>query len=189
MYNFLMKNQIWIIIILLVAVIIYLIFNSKFRAKVYNLIAQAEVGNISRESLIKTIDKVQEGDLDDRMVLVMASIVQLVPVLNIIPKSILVPFLNKYVQKAFDRIKLALKTVPKNATVAVQIDVQAENISNTIVSKLDDFESNKEIEETNYVDNNNYISKDELSNRLKDVFGRVKIAQIQKEHIEKELLK
>ena len=117
MYNFLMRNQIWIIIILLVAVIIYLIFNSKFRAKVYNLIAQAEVGNISRESLIKTIDKVQEGDLDDRMVLVMASIVQLVPVLNIIPKSILVPFLNKYVQKAFDRIKLALKTTPKNAIV------------------------------------------------------------------------
>ena len=182
MYNFLMRNQIWIIIILLVAVIIYLIFNSKFRAKVYNLIAQAEVGNISRESLIKTIDKVQEGDLDDRMVLVMASIVQLVPVLNIIPKSILVPFLNKYVQKAFDRIKLALKTVPKNATVAVQIDVQAENISNTIVSKLTDLESNKEEEET-------HIPKEEIATRLDEIFERVKIAKIQKDHIKKELLK
>ncbi len=180
MYNFLMRNQIWIIIILLVAVIIYLIFNSKFRAKVYNLIAQAEVGNISRESLIKTIDKVQEGDLDDRMVLVMASIVQLVPVLNIIPKSILVPFLNKYVQKAFDRIKLALKTTPKNAIVDLEVSLKSEVVSSAIVSKLNDtFEPKEET----------HIPKEEIATRLDEIFERVKIAKIQKDHIKKELLK
>lgn len=180
MYNFLMKNQIWILIILLIIIIVYLIFNSKFRAKVYTLIAKAEVGDISKESLAKAIDKVQEGDLDERMVLVMASIIQLVPVLNLVPTGILTPILNKYTQKAFNRIKLALKTTPKNAIVDLEVSLKSEVVSSAIVSKLND--TFKPKEET-------HIPKEEIATRLDEIFERVKIAKIQKDHIKKELLK
>ena len=180
MYNFLMKNQIWILIILLIIIIVYLIFNSKFRAKVYTLIAKAEVGDISKESLAKAIDKVQEGDLDERMVLVMASIIQLVPVLNLVPTGILTPILNKYTQKAFNRIKLALKTTPKNAIVDLEVSLKSEVVSAAIVSKLNDtFEPKEET----------HIPKEEIATRLDEIFERVKIAKIQKDHIKKELLK
>ena len=179
-YHTVMKNQIWLVIVLLIVTIIVLIFNSKFRAKVYNLIAQAEVGDLSKESLAKTIDKVQQGDLDERMVLVMASIIQLVPVLNLIPKSILTPFLNKYTQKAFNRIKLALKTTPKNAMSDLEVSLKSEVVSSAIVSKLNDtFEPKEET----------HIPKEEIATRLDEIFERVKIAKIQEDHIKKELLK
>ena len=167
MYNFLMKNQIWILIIILIIIIIYLIFNSKFRAKVYTLIAKAEVGDISKESLAKAIDKVQAGDLDDRMVLVMASIVQLLPVLNLVPKSILVPFLNKYTQKAFDRIKLALRAVPKS----INVEIKAEVISTTIIDKASILTNNV----TENLDKSNEIEVLEQIDgpKLKDMFGRL----------------
>ena len=51
-YHTVMKNQIWLVIVLLIVTIIVLVFNSKFRAKVYNLIAQAEIGALSKESLV-----------------------------------------------------------------------------------------------------------------------------------------
>ena len=167
MYNFLMKNQIWILIIILIIIIIYLIFNSKFRAKVYTLIAKAEVGDISKESLAKAIDKVQAGDLDDRMVLVMASIVQLLPVLNLVPRSILVPFLNKYTQKAFDRIKLALRAVPKS----VNVEIKAELVSTTVVDRVDILTDNV----AERLDNLTEIETLEQTDgpELKDMFGRL----------------
>ena len=179
-YQMLMKNQIWLVIVLLIVTIIVLVFNSKFRAKVYNLIAQAEIGTLSKESLVKSIDKIQRGDLDERMVLVMASIIQLVPVLNLIPKSILTPFLNKYTQKAFNRIKLALKTTPKNTISDLEVSLKSEAVSSAIVSKLNDtFEPKEET----------HIPKEEIATRLDEIFERVKIAKIQKDHIKKELLK
>ena len=179
-YHTVMKNQIWLVIVLLIVTIIVLVFNSKFRAKVYTLIAKAEVGDISKESLAKAIDKVQEGDLDERMVLVMASIIQLVPVLNLVPTGILTPILNKYTQKAFNRIKLALKTTPKNAIVDLEVSLKSEVVSSAIVSKLND--TFKPKEET-------HIPKEEIATRLDEIFERVKIAKIQKDHIKKELLK
>ena len=54
-YHTVMKNQIWLVIVLLIVTIIVLVFNSKFRAKVYNPIAQAEIGALSKESLVKSI--------------------------------------------------------------------------------------------------------------------------------------
>ena len=166
-YQMLMKNQVWLVVIILILTIIVLIFNSKFRAKVYTLIAKAEVGDISKESLAKAIDKVQAGDLDDRMVLVMASIVQLLPVLNLVPKSILVPFLNKYTQKAFDRIKLALRAVPKS----VNVEIKAEIVSTTVVDKADILTDNV----AERLDNLNEIDMLEQTDgpELKDMFGRL----------------
>ena len=166
-YQMLMKNQVWLVIVLLIVTIIVLVFNSKFRAKVYNLIAQAEVGDLSKESLAKTIDKVQQGDLDERMVLVMASIVQLLPVLNLVPKSILVPFLNKYTQKAFDRIKLALRAVPKS----VNVEIKAELVSTTVVDRVDILTDNV----AERLDNLNEIEILEQTDgpELKDMFGRL----------------
>ena len=179
-YQMLMKNQIWLVIVLLIVTIIVLVFNSKFRAKVYNLIAQAEIGALSKESLVKTIDKVQQGDLDERMVLVMASIIQLVPVLNLVPTGILTPILNKYTQKAFNRIKLALKTTPKNTISDLEVSLKSEVVSSAIVSKLNDtFEPKEET----------HIPKEEIATKLDEIFERVKIAKIQKDHIKKELLK
>lgn len=179
-YQMLMKNQIWLVIVLLIVTIIVLVFNSKFRAKVYNLIAQAEIGTLSKESLVKSIDKIQRGDLDERMVLVMASIIQLVPVLNLVPTGILTPILNKYTQKAFNRIKLALKTTPKNTISDLEVSLKSEAVSSAIVSKLNDtFEPKEET----------HIPKEEIATRLDEIFERVKIAKIQKDHIKKELLK
>ena len=179
-YHTVMKNQIWLVIVLLIVTIIVLVFNSKFRAKVYNLIAQPEIGVLSKESLVKSIDKVQQGDLDERMVLVMASIIQLVPVLNLVPTGILTHILNKYTQKAFNRIKLALKTTPKNAMSDLEVSLKSEVVSSAIVSKLND--TFKPKEET-------HIPKEEIATRLDEIFERVKIAKIQKDHIKKELLK
>ena len=179
-YHTVMKNQIWLVIVLLIVTIIVLVFNSKFRAKVYNLIAQAEIGVLSKESLAKAIDKVQQGDLDERMVLVMASIIQLVPVLNLVPSGILTPILNKYTQKAFNRIKLALKTTPKNTISDLEVSLKSEVVSSAIVSKLNDtFETKEET----------HIPKEEIATRLDEIFERVKIAKIQKDHIKKESLK
>ena len=179
-YHTVMKNQIWLVIVLLIVTIIVLVFNSKFRAKVYNLIAQAEIGALSKESLVKSIDKIQRGDLDERMVLVMASIIQLVPVLNLVPTGILTPILNKYTQKAFNRIKLALKTTPKNAMSDLEVSLKSEVVSSAIVSKLNDtFEPKEET----------HIPKEEIATRLDEIFERVRIAKIQKDHIKKELLK
>ena len=85
-------------VILLIVIAIW-ILNAKFRRAVYVFISKAEVTNITKDTLFETIDKIQDSDLDERMVYVIAEIIRSFPLLSLIPKIILVKFLNFYVQK------------------------------------------------------------------------------------------
>ena len=111
-------------VILLILIAIW-ILNAKFRRAVYVFISKAEVTNITKDTLFETIDKIQDSDLDERMVYVIAEIIRSFPLLSLIPKVILVKFLNFYVQKAFNGIKVLLDT--KKRTPRVALDTTIEN--------------------------------------------------------------
>lgn len=115
-------SPVGIVIVLLIAL---WVLNTKFRRAVYVFISKAEVANITKDTLFETIDKIQDSDLDDRMVYVIAEIIRSFPLLSLIPKIILVKFLNFYVQKAFNGIKILLDT--KKRTPRVALDTIIEN--------------------------------------------------------------
>lgn len=115
-------SPVGIVIVLLIAL---WVLNTKFRRAVYVFISKAEVANITKDTLFETIDKIQDSDLDERMVYVIAEIIRSFPLLSLIPKIILVKFLNFYVQKAFNGIKILLDT--KKRTPRVALDTTIEN--------------------------------------------------------------
>lgn len=105
-----------VVVVVLLLIIFAIKFNGKVRAMAYKYIPEAEDGSIKdtlKNGAYETLDKIQRSDLDERMVQVMAVVIQQIPLLRILPTSAIEGYVNKLVQTAFDNIKAALKVEPK----------------------------------------------------------------------------
>ena len=82
--------------------------------------------------------KLEDSDMDERLIEVIVAIVQTVPVLRIIPKTVLVKFLKRVVQTTFNKIKPALDVNKKSVylTSAVPTNHAAKITEEEIASYL-----------------------------------------------------
>lgn len=105
-----------VVIVVLLLIVFAIKFNGKVRALAYKYIPEAEDGSIVatiKKGAYETLDKIQRSDLDERMVQVMAVVIQQVPLLRILPTSAVEGYVNKLVQAAFNNVKASLKVEPK----------------------------------------------------------------------------
>lgn len=97
------------IIILIVFFFIFLSLSKNYRLLVQKLIYKAEIGKLAKSRMYNAVVRFEDSDLDERMVLVLAELLQRIPVLPLImPKRILIPLLQRSVQRIFNQIKKLL---------------------------------------------------------------------------------
>ena len=140
-----------VIIVILLLVIIGTKFNAKIRKLAYQYIPEAENGSIVKhfkEGAFNAVSRLQDSDLDERMVDVIAILLQQIPLLRIIPFSTATKYLNSLVQKAFNNIKKSLDTsmydIPRNGRIS-ETDLE-HFLGETITSSNDVFfEESKEL--------------------------------------------
>lgn len=137
-----LHNPYTITLIVILGLLFLWVINTKFRRAVYVFISKAEIANISKDTLFETVDKIQNSDLDDRMVYVIVEIIRSFPLLSLIPRFILVKFLNFYVQKAFNGIKILLDTKRRTPRVPLNTPLENpipnENYEEVVISKGSD---------------------------------------------------
>ena len=105
-----------VVIVVLLLAVFAIKFNGKVRAVAYKYIPEAEDGSLLatiKQGAYATLDKIQRSDLDERMVQVMAVVIQQIPLLRILPTSAIEGYVNKLVQSAFNNVKASLKVTPK----------------------------------------------------------------------------
>lgn len=102
------------VIILVLALIIVLSLNHRFRLYVQEQILKSEKGELLRGRIYKSIKDLEDSDVDDRMIAVIAQIIHSLPVLSIIPELFVVSILRWYVQKIFDQVKDLLHYTPSD---------------------------------------------------------------------------
>lgn len=112
------------VIVILLLILISIKFNANIRKLAYTLIPEAEDGSIQRhfqEGVLKYIERLQNSDLDERMVEVIAVLLQQIPILRIIPFTTATKYLNSLVQKTFNNVKKSLNTsiynIPRNTRI------------------------------------------------------------------------
>ena len=91
------------VIIILILVIIVIKVNGKIRKLAYQYIPEAENGvivNRLKKGALDYVTRLQDSDLDERMVDVIAVLLQQIPILRFIPFSASTKYLNSIVQKA-----------------------------------------------------------------------------------------
>lgn len=102
-----------LIVIFLVLVLIFVLsLNHKFRLYVQEQILKSEKGELLRGRIYKSIKDLEDSDVDDRMIAVIAQIIHSLPILSIIPELLVVSVLRWYVQKIFDQVKDLLHYAP-----------------------------------------------------------------------------
>ena len=103
-----------IVIFLVLALIIVLSLNHRFRLYVQEQILKSEKGELLRGRIYKSIKDLEDSDVDDRMIAVIAQIIHSLPILSIIPELLVVSILRWYVQKIFDQVKDLLHYTPSD---------------------------------------------------------------------------
>lgn len=101
-----------IVIILIVVLFTVLLLNHKFRLYVQEQILKSEKGELIKGRIYKSIKYLEDSDVDDKMIVVIAELIHSIPLLSIIPELIVVNFLRWYVQKIFDQVKDLLHYTP-----------------------------------------------------------------------------
>ena len=89
-------------------------FGSKvFVEKVVKFMTKAEYGKLAGNALAEHVARFRNGTLDERMVLVLANVIEQIPgaklLYTVFPKNSVINYLNKKVQGIFDTIEVALK--------------------------------------------------------------------------------
>lgn len=99
------------LVVVLAILLLIILFNNKLRRLAAKYIPLAEDGTLVKTfktSTLNFVNKVQDSDMDDRLVEVIAAIIQAVPFLRLIPNVVLTKFLRGVVQSTFNVIKPAL---------------------------------------------------------------------------------
>lgn len=99
------------LVVILAIILLIILFNNKLRRLAAKYIPLAEDGTLVKTfktSTLNFVNKVQDSDMDDRLVEVIAAIIQAVPFLRLIPNVVLTKFLRGVVQSTFNVIKPAL---------------------------------------------------------------------------------
>lgn len=103
------------IILGIIALIIIIVFFKRIEKRIRKIayvgIPKAEDGSIInhlKPTLYKWVDDFDKKDYDQRMVEVIAYIIQCLPVLKIIPRSIVIKYVSAIVQSVFNNLKASL---------------------------------------------------------------------------------
>lgn len=140
------KMSLFVILGIIIVWAIMHYIKKDLRIKTLEYIGKAEV--INKDVLYKAIDGFQKSDLDDRMVYVIVSLMRTVPIIGIIPHSVLFNMLNGYAQSTFNHIKALLDTHKKSKEIIEEVatelqpitDVEKEAIEKAINDKFDRFQ-------------------------------------------------
>ena len=157
------------IIAMIVVFFILISFSKNYRLLVQKLIYKAEIGKLAKSRMYNVIIKLEKSNLDDRMVLVLAELMQRIPILPlIIPKRLLIPILQRSVQRIFNQIK---KLLDANSYKKINefTNVDRDEVIKTVLGSDKDIlveEITKRVEETVKVD------LDELSKNLISLIKR-----------------
>ena len=109
--TFLETNGNLVLTVVFVVIIMILALNAKLRnlaLKYIPLVEDSSITDTFKASSLKLMRKLEDSDMDERLIEVIVAIVQAVPVLRIIPKTVLVKFLKRVVQTTFNKMKPAL---------------------------------------------------------------------------------
>lgn len=146
LFNLIRQNIGYISLILFVTGFIWLNkAKGRLGERIIKFITKAEYGKLSKDALYDIVSKIHRSDLDERMVLVMAETIRSIPILGIafkiLPKPIVVAWLNKQVQGIFNFAEVALKggkVYNDNTCILPDIDgAIIDNISNVATKGLD----------------------------------------------------
>lgn len=102
-------NLAYLAMVVVILVFILISMSKNYRLLVQKLIYKAEIGKLAKNKMYDAVVRLEQSELDDRMILVLAELLQQIPILPlIIPKRILIPLLQRSVQRIFNQIKKLL---------------------------------------------------------------------------------
>lgn len=141
--NFLHSGTFLFIVIVLVLITILGFWLA--RKRILKYMAQAEAGAITAEGLAGVIQKIQDSDWDDRMILVVAKLITTNPILWWLPTRLVAKLLNWMVQGTFNSVKDLLHAkaesvyAKRNMTEEqkAKVATKAETMSKGIYDEMD----------------------------------------------------
>lgn len=182
LFNLIRQNIGYILLILFVTGFIWLNkAKGRLGERIIKFITKAEYGKLSKDALYEIVTKIHRSDLDERMVLVMAEAIRSIPILGIafkiLPKPIVVTWLNKQVQGIFNFAEVALKggKVYSDNTCTIPVVDEAtliNNVSNVATKGIDTILP--KMEATDRV----LLELTEKVNQISEVVNKMKINNI-----------
>lgn len=141
--NFLHSGTFLFIVIVLVLITILGFWLA--RKRILKYMAQAEAGAITAEGLAGVIQKIQDSDWDDRMILVVAKLITTNPILWWLPTRLVAKLLNWMVQGTFNSVKDLLHAKAENVYAKrhmteeqkAKVATKAETMSKGIYDEMD----------------------------------------------------
>lgn len=180
--NLIRQNIGYILLILFITGFIWLNkAKGRLGERIIKFITKAEYGKLSKDALYEIVSKIHRSDLDERMVLVMAEAIRSIPILGIafkvLPKAIVVTWLNKQVQGIFNFAEVALKggkVYSDNTCITPIVDEATliNNVSNVATKGIDTILP--KMEATDKV----LLELTEKVNQISEVVNKMKINNI-----------
>ena len=141
--NFLHSGTFLFIIVVLILITIIGFWIA--RKRILKYMAQAEAGAITAEGLAGVIQKIQDSDWDDRMILVVAKLITTNPILWWLPTRLVAKLLNWMVQGTFNSVKDLLHAKAENVyskrhmteEQKAKVATKAETMSKGIYDEMD----------------------------------------------------
>lgn len=118
------------------------VFGSRFKRMSVDLMTKAQYSRLGRNALADSIAKFRKGTMDERMVLVIANLIEHVPGLSTVyaffPKPAVVNFLYSKTQAIFDLCESALKGYKKYPIPGSEItaELQLKELDSTQLDKI-----------------------------------------------------
>lgn len=128
-----------VVVILFVLFLAYKgLFGAKFKKQSIDFMTKAQYSKLGRNALVETISKFRKGTMDERMVLVLANVIERIPIINlvyvILPKSLFINILYNQEQAIFDMIEKPLKS--GETYTFPEMELKAEPLKESELSQL-----------------------------------------------------
>ena len=116
------------------------VFGSRFKRMSVDFMTKAQYSRLGRNALADSIAKFRKGTMDEKMVLVIANLIEHVPGLSTIytffPKKTVVNFLYSKTQAMFDLCESALKGYKKYPIPGSEITAELMELDNSQLDKI-----------------------------------------------------
>ena len=116
------------------------VFGNRFKRMSVDFMTKAQYSRLGRNALADTIANFRKGTMDERMVLVIANLIEHVPGLSTVyaffPKTAVVNFLYSKTQAIFDLCESALKGYKKYPIPGQEITAELMELDNSQLDKI-----------------------------------------------------
>ena len=116
------------------------VFGSRFKKMSVDFMTKAQYSRLGRNALAESIANFRKGTMDEKMVLVIANLIEHVPglstVYTIFPKKTVVNFLYSKTQAMFDLCESALKGYKKYPIPGSEITAELKELDNSQLDKI-----------------------------------------------------